>query len=455
MALAQTNIGINTDTPLRPLDARHTSMSILRMHDEGNIGGEAGLELVLSANNATLRDYRFTNDAGALQWQVSDDAFATAGQPLWHFNFQGYMGLGTTSPSTRLHLSGGGNASNAGAGYFTIGSITGKNLVFDQNDILARNNGSASALTLQGNNGATYIGENGGNVLLADGGGSVGIGTTVLPARLSIEDENFQLAFINLLDEDNSWYLGTTNGGWTVGDNRLVFSPTTSSNDAVLRLVDVTENNGTIAPVMIRSGASQTLLLDGNEIDGLSDAIHINRNSQQHTLLNVNGGRVGVGTDDPTNAFEVRTSGTDPALRLEDSGKFWEIDANTEFNWLGFRKNGFIVGRVNGITGQWETISDRRVKQDIRPLEPVLDRLLDLTPLRYRYKGLGATSEQIGLIAQDVAPIFPEIAVADSPGIGVAYSKLSVLLLKALQEQQAEIDRLSTELHSLMTSTSN
>src|SRR5690606_14332665 len=209
------------------------------------------------------------------------------------------------------------------------------------------------------------------------------------------------------------------------------------------------------APVMIRSGASQTLLLDGNEIDGLSYAIHINRNSQQHTLLNVNGGRVGVGTDDPTNAFEVRTSGTDPALRLEDSGKFWEIDANTEFNWLGFRKNGFIVGRVNGITGQWETISDRRVKQDIRPLEPVLDRLLDLTPLRYRYKGLGATSEQIGLIAQDVAPIFPEIAVADSPGIGVAYSKLSVLLLKALQEQQAEIDRLSTELHSLMTSTSN
>jgi hypothetical protein len=55
------------------------------------------------------------------------------------------------------------------------------------------------------------------------------------------------------------------------------------------------------------------------------------------------------------------------------------------------------------------------------------------------------------LIAQDVEALFPEVTSNQGEYLGLAYSKLSVLLLRALQEQQAEIAMLSRELESLLS----
>src|SRR5690606_2678500 len=120
------------------------------------------------------------------------------------------------------------------------------------NELLARDNGQPASLTLQAAGGTTHIGSGGGHAFFAGGGGKVGIGTSSPSARLTIDKSDFQLALRNPGPGVNDWYIGATNDTWLAGPDQLVFSPTTSSQDAVLRLMDVTENDGNTAPVMIR-----------------------------------------------------------------------------------------------------------------------------------------------------------------------------------------------------------
>jgi hypothetical protein len=86
----------------------------------------------------------------------------------------GNAGFGTVAPVTKIHVVGGSDASPAGGGYIVTGSISGANVVVDENEIMARSNGAASNLFLNHNGGNLII--NGTNSTAA--GGNVGIRTT-------------------------------------------------------------------------------------------------------------------------------------------------------------------------------------------------------------------------------------------------------------------------------------
>ena len=92
--------------------------------------------------------------------------------------------------------------------------------------------------------------------------------------------------------------------------------------------------------------------------------------------------------------------------------------------------------------------SSREVKQDIQDLGSLANRLLDLRPVAFRYRQHAAadpeTPLQFGLIAEEVAEVFPELVVYDDEGKPetVKYHLLSSLLLGELQKQQGELDDL-------------
>ncbi|MFZ4574215.1 MAG: hypothetical protein ACOYN0_07440 [Phycisphaerales bacterium] len=72
-------------------------------------------------------------------------------------NGGGRVGIGSTSPATRLHIEGGSDAEPASGGFLTLGSTTGANIVFDNNEIMARSNGVASTLFLNFDGGTVDI----------------------------------------------------------------------------------------------------------------------------------------------------------------------------------------------------------------------------------------------------------------------------------------------------------
>lgn len=73
--------------------------------------------------------------------------------------FHGKVGIDTKTPSTKLQIVGGTDASLAdGSGYLVLGNEFGLNVVIDENEIIARANGGVSTLFLQNNGGNLSVG---------------------------------------------------------------------------------------------------------------------------------------------------------------------------------------------------------------------------------------------------------------------------------------------------------
>lgn len=70
----------------------------------------------------------------------------------------GNIGIGTFAPDTKLHISAGTDVTAAGGGYLQLGVTNSLNVAFDNNEIQARNNGTAAALYFQSDGGALWLG---------------------------------------------------------------------------------------------------------------------------------------------------------------------------------------------------------------------------------------------------------------------------------------------------------
>jgi hypothetical protein len=109
-------------------------------------------------------------------------------------------------------------------------------------------------------------------------------------------------------------------------------------------------------------------------------------------------------------------------------------------NALTLYKNGNLT-----IAGSLTENSDVRLKEDVQPLEGTLERVLRLVPIRYHFRaGTGhPAGARIGLAAQAVEPLFPELVARNGDGyLSLSYANLSAVLVRAVQEQQAEIETL-------------
>ena len=117
---------------------------------------------------------------------------------------------------------------------------------------------------------------------------------------------------------------------------------------------------------------------------------------------------------------------TDPSLALDVSGAAFIRDV---------------------VTQSLSTSSDRRLKENIRPF--VMPRgILNLAPRLYNYIAKPGQTE-LGLIAQEVEELVPEL-VRESGGLkSLQYDRLGVLLLPLVKDQEERIETLETEMGEL------
>jgi hypothetical protein len=106
-------------------------------------------------------------------------------------------------------------------------------------------------------------------------------------------------------------------------------------------------------------------------------------------------------------------------------------------------------------SGIW-TGSDIRWKKNITEIDDALSNVLKLKPVTYQWKtdefpGMNFTNDvQIGLIAQDVEKVFPNLVMTNNNGYkAVSYEKLSVILLEGMKEQQQVIVKQQNEIDHL------
>jgi trimeric autotransporter adhesin len=96
--------------------------------------------------------------------------------------------------------------------------------------------------------------------------------------------------------------------------------------------------------------------------------------------------------------------------------------------------------------------SDRRLKKNITPFGPTLDKVAALQPVHYYWRASEFPSQHFGdaqnsgLIAQDVEQVLPELVATDGDGYkAVDYSKLPLLTIQAVKELKSENDALKKE----------
>jgi hypothetical protein len=100
---------------------------------------------------------------------------------------------------------------------------------------------------------------------------------------------------------------------------------------------------------------------------------------------------------------------------------------------------------TNGATS-WTANSDERLKTINSNIENAVDKLLTLRAVNYSWKSDELNRKYLGLIAQDVQKVLPELVDKDEKDeigtLGVRYTELIPVLVKAIQEQQAQIEEL-------------
>ncbi|MGA2190670.1 MAG: tail fiber domain-containing protein [Steroidobacteraceae bacterium] len=116
----------------------------------------------------------------------------------------------------------------------------------------------------------------------------------------------------------------------------------------------------------------------------------------------------------------------------------------------GTQKKAFIAGVysntavsglavVIGSNGELGAVSSsRRFKTAIAPMGANTEKLQQLRPVTFHYKADPQGTVRYGLIAEEVAKVYPELVVRDDQGRidGVRYDELAPMLLNEVQKQQ-------------------
>jgi hypothetical protein len=151
-------------------------------------------------------------------------------------------------------------------------------------------------------------------------------------------------------------------------------------------------------------------------------------------------GSVGIGTTSPQAALHIRAAdGAQFTLQNSADNSTWYFSDDVNDN-LVFQPNTGIGAYISR-DGNYHVNSDSRLKQDITPLGEVLDRLLQLRPVSYHFRNVpGGIPPTLGLIAQEVEPLFPEIVGERDGKKSMAYSELIPVTIRAVQELNQKMD---------------
>jgi hypothetical protein len=154
--------------------------------------------------------------------------------------------------------------------------------------------------------------------------------------------------------------------------------------------------------------------------------------SNYYNLTVGSGGAVnfdGVGTS-PNFSFSdnvgIGTTTPGQALSVVGSGQFTAVGSGAYAFDLNLTSDGTLT----------TSASDERLKEKVKPLDSkdTLERLMRLKPSTFDWRSNGA--HDIGLIAQEVEQIFPELVFTNPTDgyMGVNYSRLPALLISGIQE---------------------
>ena len=350
----------------------------------------------------------------------------------------GNLGIGTSSPSEKLTV-------ESGAGFIaTFKSLTASDfrpIRFQNaagNDVgYLGNDDSTDDFFLRANDQPLVFGSgsSGAERMRIDASGNVGVGTATPRVQTEIYGTGQLTSAISDSGNTGATLSLSSNSGSAGSGGCLLFAALNDSGNT-------------------KPQASIKSLLTNGSLQGVGDLAFSTRASTSDAVLTermriTSAGDLLVGT---TTSFALATH--DPNVITNQS---FGVSDGTNNSTIGldrihfdssnyFVLNGSAIGvkLVNGATA-WAAQSDESLKENIKPLENVLDKIKDYRCVEYNLKA-EKTDKKIGFIAQDWEQDFDAIVDKDADGIlSMKYTETIPVLLKAIQELSAKLEALECQ----------
>jgi hypothetical protein len=320
-------------------------------------------------------------------------------------------------------------------------------------------------------------------------GGNLGVGTTTFnatyPERLIADagasgNTNYQNVIVGKGNTNSYAQLNIQNTNAGTGASSDVVATADNGNETT-NYIDLGINSSANTSAVFGGADDAYLynvgqnLLMGTATSGKSIAFLTGGTSQaSNERMRIDGsGNVGIGTNSPAQKFHVSGGNA----RITNGGINLDIMVGTTFGGIT-NAAGMVYYEIAGsethmFGGQiipdadnnwscgssarrWTAVyasngtvqtSDIRLKKNIHELPYGLSEVLKMRPVAYNWKD-NTGGNKIGLIAQEVRKIIPEVVLGDEAkeNLGMNYAELVPVLIHAIQEQQNQIDALKKEI---------
>ena len=472
------NVGIGVGTPSTKLHIQGSAVS--------GSSSDANTLLTLTNNaNNSIQINSSPTASGQIRFGHNTSNFRGA---LTYYHSSNILGI-TTSGTERVRIdtTGAKFSENFGStdDVLHIAPSNGGNRTMtidgQKIDVTFTNGGGSTGLELQGNGGATTF------------GGAVS-GITTLSTSSSITT-GYGVAFTNgntnFLQYNNAgenvlYLRDTTNGQMllTYGTTRTTIHKNTRHSDQV----EFEDTNAVINRVSndleIRTyaGYDINLMAAGNVGVGTqspSSKFHVSGGDSRHS-----GGKLIYEAGGVSDYFRIQRSSSSGRSQIQlanESGTelwrfgttgggsedfaFWDGDTNhlvfdRSANSAEFGGSVGINVTPSGTSGRLDcsndvvafATSDKRLKENIKPLDGALDKILKISGVEFDWKPLtekekktihGNEGHDVGVIAQEIEEVLPEVVTTRDSGYkAVKYEKIVPLLIEAIKEQQKQIEEL-------------
>ncbi len=129
------------------------------------------------------------------------------------------------------------------------------------------------------------------------------------------------------------------------------------------------------------------------------------------------------------------------------SSSVYALTLNT--NGVLSHSNGWNISTAGGLSGS----SDARMKEDVQPIPHALSKLLQVRGVEFKWKqgAPDAGKRSLGVIAQEVEKVFPELVGEGEKGKTVAYAQLIAPMIEAMRELAAQDSEKSLQITELIT----
>jgi hypothetical protein len=246
------------------------------------------------------------------------------------------------------------------------------------------------------------------------------------------------------LNSNTSGYLNTACGSGSLQYNTTGYLNTAVGNGSLRGYDEGGVGDATgIMNTAIGAGALQSYSTGSDNSAVGNDALSSVTTGSNNIAL---GASAGYSLTTGTNNIEIGNEGA-----ASESGKIRIGTPGTQTaTYIAGIENAKVTGSAVYITSQGQLgvlASSERYKTEIAAIGSESRRLLDLRPVKFKLRNDPTRTPQYGLIAEDVARVYPELVVRDEHGViqGVRYEELAPMLVNEVQRQQAELTGRATE----------